>query len=125
MTKLEELRQMLGDPSEDLLSNDLLEHFLDEEGDNLNYAAAKASRVIMRNFSLKAQKALGSIRKDYSRQAEMWRKIAEEFETQEANLSKPLVGAISKAQKQNQEQDTDRTDPFFDRDSFFTPERGG
>lgn len=111
------LREELGKPSEDTISDSMLERLLEEEGSFVG-AALRACKVIARAFSLRATKSIGRTSRDYSRQAELWLKMAEEYEEELAGYAKPLVGGISKAQKLAQKEDGDRVDPFFGRDNF-------
>ena len=94
MDNITKLRQLLGSPSENLISDDLLEHFLNEEGD-LNLAASAAARVIARNYSLKAEKSLGKISINYMEQSNSWKEIAREFEKDSASLAKPITGSLT------------------------------
>jgi len=111
------LREELGNPSENTISDAMLERLLEEEG-SFKMAAMRACRVIARAFSLRASKSIGRTSKDYSRQAQLWLDMAKEYEEEIAGLAKPLVGGISKSQKIVQEEDGDRITPFFGRDKF-------
>ncbi len=114
MDNVELLRELLGDPSSDIISDTMLEKLLEEEGDDLNYAAAKACRIIARKFSLKAKKSLGRVSKDYVQNARIWLDMAEEFEDEAGSYAKPITAGLYESQKENERKSTDRNSPFFD-----------
>jgi len=114
MNNVELLRELLGDPSSDIISDTMLEKLLEEEGDDLNYAAAKACRIIARKFSLKAKKSLGRVSKDYVQNARIWLDMAKEFEDEAGSYAKPITSGLYKSQKENERKSTDRNEPFFD-----------
>lgn len=114
MTDVELLRELLGNPSSDIISDNMLERLLEEEGDNLEYSAAKASRVIARNFSLKAKKSLGRVSKDYSQTARLWLDMAKEFEDEASSYAKPITTGLTQSGKDIERKDSDRNHPAFD-----------
>lgn len=116
MTNVDFLRELLGNPSSDIISDNMLEKLLEEEGDDVNYSAAKACRIIARNFSLKAKKSLGRVSKDYSQTARLWLDMAKEFEEEAGAYAKPITTGLTQSGKDIERKSADRNHPFFDED---------
>lgn len=118
-TNSSDVRSELGSPSTDVLSTELLQKIVNEE-ETLYGSAARASDILYRHFSLKADKTAGSVSIDYSNRAELWKEIKTEMtEKATALQGTPIVGGISESDKDSVEEDEDYPDPFFGRDLWF------
>lgn len=112
MADAEMLRLLLGNPSDDVISDDVLDVLLVEYND-LNSAIAEAANVIANHFALKADKALGDRRTSYAAQSAAWRQYAERAEKRAFGLSKPFFGGTSRTQKELERDDPERLNDDF------------
>lgn len=114
-----DVRDELGSPSTDIISDSLLTKLINEE-ETLYGSAARAADILYRHFSLQADKTAGRVSIDYSNRAELWRDISSEMKEKATALQgTPIVGGISVEDKRTIEEDSDYPDPFFGRDSWF------
>ena len=113
------VRFLLGDPSEDLISDEMLGQLL-ETRSNVYSAGSEAAKILSRKFAMKADKTSGSVRVNYQERARTWMQISEDLKRDAASNStaKPYFGGISKSDKTRQQQDTDRTKPSFSKGMF-------
>lgn len=112
-----DVRNELGSPSTSVVSSALLDNIISEEGTLLG-SAARVSKILSRKFALKADKTLGDLKINYLKRAQMWQSFAEDLERDASLDVLPFAGGISKEDKETQEEDSDRVEPFFDREMF-------
>lgn len=114
---LERLRAELGNPSKEVISDDLLDALLVEEQENFFGAASRAAEIISRVYAQKADESLGDYSVNYSRMAKRWGELADELQEKSSALSaKPFIGGISRMDKQRRKDAADRPTEYFSRD---------
>lgn len=113
------VREELGNPDSDIISDDKIEEIISNEDEDFYKVLYRVSSIIARHFALKADKTLGRSSLEYRDTAERWEKIANEFDEKSSILeAEPIVGGITKSSKENENNDTDRVDPYFERGMF-------
>lgn len=117
-----DVRDELGSPSTDTISDTLLTKIIGDE-ETLLGSASRAAKILYRHFSLKADKTGGRVSIKYSKRANLWKEIATDIE-EKANTANgmPIVGGISINDKETISDDSDYPDPFFKRDAWFEGE---
>lgn len=114
---VDEVREELGGPDEELISDDKIQSIIDRE-QSFNGSCAAAARVIANAFALKADIEMGPVSVEYQDRADRWEKIASQYKEQMALDADPFVGGISEADKEARASDEDRPSPDFSRDMF-------
>lgn len=122
------VRVLVGDlstsTSGELLSDGVYD-FLVSRTDTIDEAAAEAARSIAGKFSKDADKRVGRLRISLSQKAKAYLSLAERFDqgVQTANLVavSPYLGGQSKSDKEAVEEDSDRVDTWFKRESWDFP----
>lgn len=112
---VDDVREELGSPSEDDISNATLQRLIDEEN-TLFGAAYRAAEILSRKYAFKADLAVGDYRESFSDIARRWQEQAAELRRKAALYgAKPYAGGISESDKKQIESDTDRPEPDFRR----------
>jgi len=112
---VDNVREELGSPSTDDLSDETIQRLIDEEG-TLFGAAFRGAEILARKYAFKADLAVGDYREDFSAIAKRWQELAAELRRKVALYgAKPYAGGISKSDKKRIESDTDRPEPDFRR----------
>lgn len=104
MVDIADVREELGNPSEDIISDSTLSRLADENK-TLYGTAARAAEIIARHFHLKADRSIGDYREYNYRRAEAWSKEAEKIREKESIASAGGMGIIDQSDKK----------PFFRR----------
>lgn len=112
------VREELGNPSDDIISDVTLENIIDDE-ETLLASAARAASIIARHFALEADKSIGRTSIDYQERAKRWKDLSDELKEAAMTLQgEPIVPGISETAKERQEADGDRVKPSFNHGQF-------
>jgi|SRR5690606_13270981 len=110
---VQEVREELGSPSTEDISDETLARLIDEEK-TLYGAASRAAEILARKYAFKADLAVGDYRESFSDVAKRWQEIAESMKRKAAVMgAKPYAGGISVADKKLLRMDPDRPKPDF------------
>lgn len=114
---LDKIRFIVGDTdkNDQLLTDEEIQYLIDNESD-ANMAAFTASETIAAKFSRLADESVGQVSVSYSQKAEHYWKLAKTLKLKANKLAVPYAGGISQSDKTNVENDTDRVEPFFNRE---------
>lgn len=118
------VRFKIGDTlaSDQLLQDEEISSILVEQPDP-TLAAAICSEAIAGRFSRLADTTVGKTSISYSQKATAYMELATKMRKQYKQSYKavPYAGGISEADKQIDKDDTDRTQPYFERGMFDNP----
>lgn len=119
MPTVDEVREELGSPSTQDISDLTLQRLIEEEK-TLYGAAYRAAEILARRYAFKTDLAVGDYRESFSDVAKRWQELAEALRHRAvmASTSKPYAGGISVDDKKAQAIDPDRPKPFFWRDMW-------
>lgn len=127
----DKVRFLIGDTdtNDHHVEDEEINYALESEG-GVKPAAALICWSQAAKYAKQADKEVDDLRIYYSQKSEAFRELAEQFTSQSSAAAAltviPSAGGISKTQKQAMEDDTDRVEPAFTRDSmkelFIRPE---
>ena len=107
------VREELGSPSTDDISDETLERLIGEEG-TLYGAAYRAAEILARKYAMKVDLAVGDYRESFSDIAKRWQELAESLKRRAVIAGAgPYAGGISVADKLARQCDPDRPKPDF------------
>lgn len=112
------VRLLIGDTddADPLLSDTEVTFYLTENGDNKYRAAIESCRAIAAKLSRRPDHAVGRVIVSYQQRAQEYLKLAETLRQKYLmSTVTPYAGGIGLTDKDAQENDTDRTPPFFTR----------
>lgn len=118
----DEVRFLIGDTDSDdqLIEDEEINYLLDKEGGIILEAAARAAGAIAAKFAREADKDIGDYSISASQRAEAYRELekalSKESKDSRAKSAIPFAGGISRDDKKQTRQDTDRVDPKFRKD---------
>lgn len=119
------IRWRLGDTDENeqLFSDQEIQAALDQEGDR-NRALLVSAQALHAQYLRKVDSRMGELEFDYGQRAREIRRLIDQLEKEMlvASVAAPWAASISKAEKQAIEDDSDRTEPYFERDMHDFPE---
>ena len=118
LTEIQEVRLLIGDkdaPPDQHLTDNEIQHFLDENGDSPRRAAVAAARSLQRYFAIKAVDfTVGRMAVTYNHRATIYMQIVKDLEaTLGAGDAAPFVGGISIAANNVAKTDSDAVDAAF------------
>lgn len=94
-----------------------LDYFLLGSGDNPFSAAIRAIETLIAKYSKLVDEKVGQVSKSYSQLVDHYKALLATLQRRVAiDDALPFAGGISESQKDVQEDDHDRVDPFFTRD---------
>lgn len=107
------VREELGSPSIDDISDETLQRLIDEEK-TLHGAAYRGAEILARKYAFKADLAVGDYRESFSDISKRWQDLAEGFRRKAVVAGgRPYAGGISLSDKRDQAKDPDRPKPDF------------
>lgn len=112
-----QVREELGGPDTDLISDSKLEDIIDDE-ETLYGSVARAARIIANTFSLEASKRMGPLSIEYQERAKTWLQVAQYYEEKIVLNADPFAGGISEADKKARAADSDRPTSDFRKGMF-------
>lgn len=117
----DEVRFLIGDTiqADPLLQDEEINSVLAYEPNPL-LAAVICANTIAAKFARLADVTVGKTKIAYNQKAEAYFKLADKLEAQANGNLKPIpyAGGISREDKKAQDEDTDRVEPYFQRDMF-------
>lgn len=122
----DKVRFLIGDTisADELLQDEEINAVIADQP-NTTLAAAISAEAIAAKFSREATRTVGKTSISASEKAkaylELARKLRLQSKTEKAFKARPYAGGISENDKKIDEQDTDRADPFFERNLFENP----
>lgn len=119
MSNIQYVRWLIGDTDTDdeLLQDAQINFFLTQNSDNIYYAGAAAAEAIAAKFARETDKAAGVLRVNAGQKHTHYLSLASQLRKQAMMGSvAPFAGGISKMDKENYRDDTDRVRPKFTRD---------
>jgi len=107
------VREELGSPSTEDISDETLQRLIDEEK-TLYGAAYRGAEILARKYAFKADIAIGDYRESFSQISKRWIELAECLR-QKAVIagSRPYAGGITVGGKMEQKRDPNRPNPDF------------
>lgn len=118
------VRLLIGDTdsTDPLLSDAEVDYYLSENGSNTYRAASEACQAIVSKLARTPDFSTVSVKITNSERAARFETLAKTLsEKFLAGTVMPFAGGISKASKQAYEDDTDRVEPFFMRQTHTAP----
>lgn len=110
---VQEVREELGSPSAEDISDLTLQRLIDEEK-TLYGAAYRAAEILARKYAMKVDLAVGDYRESFSDIAKRWQEIAESLRRRAVLAGKPpYAGGISVEDQTMRKLDPDRPKPDF------------
>lgn len=100
------------DSSDPLLSDEEINFAITQAG-NTRLAAAQAADWLSAKFARKADKSVGDMSISASQRSKQYADLADRLRGDNARLSLPYFGGISKTTKETREADPDRVEPAF------------
>lgn len=113
------VRYLIGATDEDdqLVMDEEIEQSLASNANDVTEAAVEVCYAIAAQFSRQADMEVGDYSEDLSQKASNYRQLAKDLKQQKSDEAlSPAAGSISQSKKDNQESDSDRTEPTFKRD---------
>lgn len=123
-TDRDKVRFLVGDTdnTSQKISDEEITYVLTERGD-VRFAAAMCARAIAASFAALVSKQVGDLRISYAERQKHYLDLAKQLEMDGSiSAASPFAGAISQADKETREQDTDRVVPAIERDQFDNPD---
>lgn len=99
-------------------TNAEIDFLLAQNGSNVYAAAAEAARQLAAKFAKQADKTVGDLSVSLSQKSKAYLELLRTLEEKAATQSyvpTPYAGGISRSDKENDETDADRVEPFFKR----------
>lgn len=117
------VRLLVGDTdsSDPLLSDAEVAFYLSENGSNNYRAGSEACKAIAAKLARLPDLKTGRVTISNSDRAKAFLDLADKLARKALSFVAPYAGGISKADKETQEENTDRVEPFFTRTSFVQP----
>lgn len=116
------------DSNDQLLQDEEITYLLNQNGSVLAASVAAAERIATQ-FSRQADVSTGDQSVDFSQRAENYRQVANKLQQRlDDKRGQPYAGGISKDDKENAEDRSDRVEPSFVRgmhDNVFADEQAG
>jgi hypothetical protein len=119
------IRWRLADTDENsqLFSDQEIQAALDAESDR-NAALLTTAKALYAKYIRKVDSRMGELEFDYSQRAKEIRLLIEQLEKDILirSVAAPWAASVSKGEKENIESDSDRVEPYFERDMHDFPE---
>lgn len=114
------VRFNIGDTIEEdhQLQDEEILYLLDVNGGSVRNATIDAFKALISKYSRFVNEDVGDVSVDLSDRLANFKMALSEYERGLTALVSPYVGGISVSDKVNNERDTDRVGPFFDRPQF-------
>lgn len=130
LSAIEQVRLNIGDlGTPPFLSDERVQHFLDQAGGDVDTASGKAAVALAFYFATKADQTTGRMSVQYSNRANAYRQMAIDFGVDGVDLAPPDVGGLSKAENAAVRRDPDLVQSVFTRNLHDNPSgetsRGG
>jgi len=119
LSDIQIVRLNIGDKDAPTFFSDAeIQHFIDTAGGDLDIASGDAALRLAMYFGTKADQTTGRVSTGYSKRAETYWSIAQQFgtSTPSVDLAPVYVGGISKSEIETSRRDTDLVQPAFTRD---------
>lgn len=108
----------LTDSGDQLIEDEEIDYLLNTFG--VISASVRLCRRVATKFARRADQTIGDYSERFNQRAEEYRTLANELQREKsvAGAAGIIAGGISKADKEAQEDDTDRVSPRFERGQF-------
>ncbi len=117
LSLIEQVRLNIGDlGTPPFLTDAQIQHFLDQEADNVDQASGRAAVALAFLFATKADQTTGRMSIGFSKRADAYRQMAIDFGVDGVQTAPPYVGGVSVAEAEASRQETDLIQPAFTRD---------
>lgn len=124
LSEVQQVRLKIGDrdtadPSTPILTDDEIQHCIDQHPGDLDAAAGECALALAFYFSTLADQTTGRISVNYTNRAKVYRDLANDLgiiDDAGATIAPAFIGGISKSQNRVSEENDDRIQPEFKRD---------